>query len=174
MTTFSRLSLGLALIASAVVQAAPPTETKHLTMAVSSPAVAVAPGARVSLTLDVTPKPMMHVYAPEQKGFVPISLTIQADPEITTGAVQFPKAEKLRLNPDEAAQLVYSKPIRIAQDVTVAATPAVLDRARTPGATVIVKGTLRYQACDDTICYVPVNVPVAWTIALKPPARVTP
>jgi DsbC/DsbD-like thiol-disulfide interchange protein len=171
MTRLSRLSLGLALIAAAVVQAATPTETKHLTMAVSSPAVAVAPGTRVSLTLDVTPKPTMHVYAPGQKGFVPMSLTIQAAPEITTGAVQFPRAEKLRLNPGDDAQLVYSKPIRIAQDVTVATTPALLDRARTPGATVTVKGTLRYQACDDTICYVPVNVPVAWTIALKPPAR---
>jgi Disulphide bond corrector protein DsbC len=171
MTRVFRLSLGLALIAGAVVRAVAPTETKHLTMAVSSHAVAVAPGTRVSLTLDVTPKPTMHVYAPGQKGFVPISLTIQADPEITTGAVQFPKAEKLRVNPDDDAQLVYSKPIRIAQDVTVAATPAVLARARTPGATVIVKGTLRYQACDDNICYVPVNVPVAWTIALKPSAR---
>jgi hypothetical protein len=158
-------------MAGAVVRAVAPTETKHLTMAVSSHAVGVAPGTRVSLTLDVTPKPTMHVYAPGQKGFVPISLTIQADPEITTGAVQFPKAEKLRVNPDDEAQLVYSKPIRIAQDVTIAATPAVLDRARTPGATVIVKGTLRYQACDDVICYVPVNVPVAWTIALKTPAR---
>jgi hypothetical protein len=166
-----RLSLGLALIAGAGVRAVGPTETKHLTMAVSSHTVGVAPGTRVSLTLDVTPKPTMHVYAPGQKGFVPISLTIQADPEITTGAVQFPKGEKLRVNPDDEAQLVYSKPIRIAQDVTIAATPAVLDRARTPGATVIVKGTLRYQACDDTICYVPVNVPVTWTIALKTPAR---
>jgi DsbC/DsbD-like thiol-disulfide interchange protein len=166
-----RTSLWLALIAGAVVQAASPTETKHLTTMVSSPAVAVAPGARVSLTLDVTPKPTMHVYAPGQKGFVAISLSIQPDSEIATGSVQFPVAETLRLNPDDAAQLVYSKPFRIAQDVTVAATPAVLDRARTPGATVTVKGTLRYQACDDTICYVPVNVPVAWTIALKPPAR---
>jgi DsbC/DsbD-like thiol-disulfide interchange protein len=140
-------------------------------MAASSQAAGVTPGTRVSLTLDVTPKPTMHVYAPGQKGFVPISLTIQPDPEITTGAVQFPKAEKLRVNPDDEGQLVYSKPIRIAQDVTIAATPGVLARARTPGATVIIKGTLRYQACDDTICYVPVNVPVAWTIALKPPAR---
>jgi hypothetical protein len=171
MTRASRVSLGLALMTGAVVRAASPTETKHLTMAVSSAAVAVAPGARVSLTLDVTPKPTMHVYAPGQKGFVALSLTIQTDPEITPGVVQFPRAEKLRLNPDDAAQLVYSKPFRIAQNVTVAATPAVLDRARTHGATVIVKGTLRYQACDDTICYVPVNVPVAWTIALKPPAR---
>jgi hypothetical protein len=171
MTRLSRFFLALALMAGGVVRAAAPTETKHLTIAVSSPAVPVAPGTRVSLTLDVTPKATMHVYAPGQKGFVPISLTIQPDPEIATGAARFPKAEKLTVAPGDDAQLVYSKPIQIAQNVTVAATPAVLDRARTPGATLIVKGTLRYQACDDTICYVPVNVPVAWTIALKPPAR---
>jgi DsbC/DsbD-like thiol-disulfide interchange protein len=171
MTRFSAWCLGFALIAGAVIRAATPTETKHLTMAVSSPAAAFAPGAHVSLTLDVTPKRTMHVYAPGQKEYVPISLTIQADPAIKAGAVQFPTAEKLVLNAGDDAQLVYSKPIRIVQDVTLTATPAAADRARTPGATVTVKGTLRYQACDDTICYVPVNVPVAWTIALKPSAR---
>jgi len=29
-----------------------------------------------------------------------------------------------------------------------------------------VKGILKYQACDDTICYAPVSVPITWTFAL--------
>ena len=52
-------------------------------------------------------------------------------------------------------QLVYSKPFRIAQDVTL----------KEPSAPLTIKGTVRYQACDDTICYRPTNVPVQWTIA---------
>lgn len=160
------MCLGLALSVGAVAQASEPTETKHLVVVASTPAP-VAPGARVSLTLDVTPKPGMHVYAPGQKEFVSISLTIQADPAITARAAQFPRPEKLQINALDPAQLVYSKPFRIVQDVT----PAARGGARAPGATVTIKGTLRYQACDDVICYVPVNVPVAWTIALKPSAR---
>jgi hypothetical protein len=45
--------------------------------------------------------------------------------------------------------------------------PPLLDRARS-GSTQVIKGTLRYQACDDTICYMPKNVPVSWSIRLKP------
>jgi hypothetical protein len=122
----------------------------------------------------VTPKPSMHVYAPGQVDYIPISLAVQSDPAVAASAVRFPKPEKLLLKALDESQLVYSKPFRIEQAITIAGTPAVLARARTPGATVTVRGTLRYQACDDIICYVPVNVPVAWTITLKPPARILP
>ncbi len=170
-TSSYAVGLGMGLWVAAVAGASAPIDTKHLTVAAPPVSVAVAPGARVSLTLDVTPKRTMHVYAPEQKdaGFIPISLTIDPNPAITASAVQFPRPERLRTLDD--VQLVYSKPFRIVQPVIVAATPAVRNRARTPGATVAITGTLRYQACDDTICYVPVTVPVAWTIPLQPATR---
>ena len=38
--------------------------------------------------------------------------------------------------------------------------------AAKPGA-LIVTGVLRYQACDDTICYNPVTAPVSWTVTVK-------
>jgi hypothetical protein len=176
--------LGIALSISAVVGAAAPIETKQVTVTPSAPADPVAPGARVSLAIDVTPKRMMHVYAPQPKGsvaptraaggsrasYIPVSLTIEADPAITVSIVKFPNAELLR-DPLDEPQLVYSKPFRIVQDVTIAATPALRARARAPGAAVTIKGTLRYQACDDTICYVPVNVPVSWTVPLHGSVR---
>ncbi len=168
------MHLGLALSLAGIARAAPPIETKHLTVAVSAPAATVTPGGRVSLTLEVTPRPTMHVYAPGQKDYIAISLAIQADPALTAGAARFPTPEKVLLKALGETQLVYRRPFRIAQDVTVARTAAIRARARTPGATVAVRGTLRYQACDDIICYVPVDVPVAWTIALKPSEGATP
>jgi DsbC/DsbD-like thiol-disulfide interchange protein len=170
----SALCLGLALSLHVVAGASAQTETKHLIVEPSSPPASVAPGTRVSLVLDVMPKRTMHVYAPGQKDYIPVSLAIQADPAITVRAVQFPAPQNVRSKAGDESQLVYSGRFRIVQDVTIAATPAVRTRARTPGATVTVRGTLRYQACDDIICYLPVNVPVAWTVALKPSARVTP
>jgi hypothetical protein len=53
------------------------------------------------------------------------------------------------------------------QDVTVAANRTLVKRAATPGATLTVKGTLKYQACDNSICYAPVSVPLSWTLALQ-------
>jgi DsbC/DsbD-like thiol-disulfide interchange protein len=146
------LSLVLALVLSS---AADRVETKHLTVATSAPAGAVAPGTRVSLVVDVTPKPEMHVYAPEQKGLIPISLVLEANRAVKAHATRFPKSEKFK--PLDEVQFVYSRPFRIVQDVTV-----------TPKATgtITIKGTLKYQACDNAICYAPVTVPVAWSISL--------
>lgn len=136
------------------------TETKHVIVATSAPHGAVAPGARLSLWIDVTPKPSMHVYAPEQKDVIPISLTLASHAVVTPRPARFPKPEK-----STQGDLVYSQPFRIVQNVTVGAAE---------GKTVTVKGALTYQACDDSICYAPVTVPVAWTVELQRPGKVTP
>ena len=174
MNRSSALCVAFALSLCSAAGASAQTETKHLTVEPSSPLAAVAPGTRVSLMLDVMPKRTMHVYAPGQADYIPVSLAIKADPSITARAVQFPTPQKVMNKAAGEEQLVYSGRFRIVQDGTIAATPVVRARARTPGATVTINGTLRYQACDDSICYLPVNVPVAWTVALKPSARVTP
>jgi hypothetical protein len=132
-------------------------ETRHLTVATSVKATE-GTGGRVTLLADVTPKPKMHVYAPDQKDYIPITLKLVPDEAIREQPVQYPKAEKYFFEPLNETQLVYSKPFRIVQPVTL---------ARTANGAVTIKGTLRYQACDDAICYVPQNVPVSWTVAMK-------
>jgi DsbC/DsbD-like thiol-disulfide interchange protein len=162
------------ILALAIGAAGAPTTTKHLTVATSVSPAAAVPGTRVSLVLDVTPKPAMHVYAPEQKDYIPISLTLEANDAVKAHVIQFPKPEKLFLKDLGETQLVYTRPFRIVQDVTVARSRAVVDRAGTAGATLTIKGALKYQACDNSICYAPVTVPVAWTLDLKRPVKVTP
>ena len=145
---------------------ADPTTTKHLTVATSAIPAAVAPGARVSLVVDVAPKPTMHVYAPGQKDFIPVSLTLAANDAIKAEIAQFPVAEKLEVKDLGETHLVYTKPFRIVQDVTIAKS-ALATRSGTRSSTITVKGTLKYQACDTSICYAPVSVPVTWTLALQ-------
>ena len=62
--------------------------------------------------------------------------------------------------------LVYTKPFRIVQDVTIAK-HALVKGSGTGNSTITVKGTLKYQACDTSICYAPVSVPITWTLALQ-------
>jgi len=57
------------------------------------------------------------------------------------------------------------------QDVTLAVTRAMRERAGGAGASITITGTLRYQACDDKVCYMPQSLPVSWTIGVKPLAR---
>jgi DsbC/DsbD-like thiol-disulfide interchange protein len=146
-------------------------ETPHLKVIASASDAAIAPGARFSLMVDVIPKPKMHVYSPEQKDYIPISLSFDAKEGLTIHAPRFPKPEKLFFKPLEETQLVFSKPFRIVQEVTLPVTAATRERASAAGATLAITATLRYQACDDAICYLPVNVPLRWTIGLKPLER---
>ena len=127
------------------------TETKHLTV---TPSVSGS-GTRVSLVVDIAPKPKMHVYAPEQKDYIPISLTLTALDGVRPGRTEFPKAEKWFFEALKETQLVYSKPFRITQPITLTKSAGPLT----------INGTVRYQACDDSICYLPQNVPVSWHVA---------
>jgi hypothetical protein len=111
------------------------------------------------------------VYTPEQKEQIPISLSLAIEDEFRAHPIKFPKSEKYFFEPLGETQLVYSKPFRLVQDVTVALTPAMAARAREAGATLTITGTLRYQACDDKVCYLPKELPVSWTIRLAPPER---
>ena len=144
----------LVALALAVTQAAPKSiETAHLAV---TPVVGTAKAGKVPLHLDVTPGPNMHVYAPGQPGYVAIVLTLDPDaPVRAAGKAKYPAGEKLFMPVLNETQLVYGKPFRITQDVALPKDTGPLT----------VKGSLRYQACDDKICYKPVTLAVSWTLA---------
>lgn len=150
------LSLLLALlVAQASAEPAKTLETAHLTMTPSVSPAAAAAGKNVTLAVDVTPKPKMHVYSPGQDGYIAITLTLEANPAIVAGKAKYPAGEKFFMPALNETQLVYAKPFRITQDVTVKAAS---------GKPLTIKGKVRYQACDDKICYLPVTVPVEFRI----------
>lgn len=164
------VAIGITMTATRAVgakSAAEPTTTKHLTVATSASADAVAPGARVSLFVEIAPKLNMHVYAPGQKDFIPVSLTLAATDAVRAETAQFPAADKLEVKDLGETHLVYSRPFRIVQDVTIAKSRTLVNRSGTQSSSLTVKGTLKYQACDNTICYAPVSVPVTWTLTLQ-------
>jgi DsbC/DsbD-like thiol-disulfide interchange protein len=151
----------IAMLVAALLAQEPakkPIETPHLSVAVSASTAEVAAGGKITLFLDVTPKPKMHVYAPGQDGYIAIALTLDADPGITAAKAKYPAGEKYLMPALNETQIVYAKPFRISQDVTVTSAA---------GGTMTIKGTVRYQACDDAICYLPKTVPVEWTVAVK-------
>ena len=134
-------------------------ETAHLVVT-TSVAQEAASGQKVSLYVDVAPKPLMHVYAPGQEGYIAIALTLDASASFDAAKAKYPSAEKLLMPLLNETQLVYAKPFRITQDVTIRAAVA-------PGPLTI-KGSLRYQACDDKICYLPQTAPLEFTLKLEP------
>jgi len=129
-----------------------------------------AVGHRVTLSVRVTPGPKMHVYAPGQKGYIPIALTLTPDAAFSIHPVRFPASTIYHYKPLDETVQVYSAPFTLTQDVTIALTPETRARA-TRGEVLTIAGTLEYQACDDAVCYRPETIPVEWKVTLSPIVR---
>lgn len=140
---------------------------RQLAVTLSQSALAAAPGATLSLFADVLPKPKMHVYAPEQTGgYIRIELTLDDHAAVIEGKPVFPKASDYYFEPLDETFKVFDAPFRIRQHITIASTPALRRRAAA-GETLTLTGTLRYQACDDQVCYRPDQVKLTWNVALR-------
>jgi hypothetical protein len=134
-------------------------ETKHLKLASSASADAARPGQRLALILDVELKPKIHVYAPGVTGYIPVEWSLESNPQIAADPVEYPPGHVVELPVINEKVPVYTGHIRLIREITVG------QNASTP---VVVKGSFRYQACDDTQCYIPATVPVEWTLRVEP------
>jgi hypothetical protein len=137
--------------------------TPHLTTATSASPTAAAParpGSTIKLFVDVIPDAKIHVYAPGAKDYLPIALEIAPAAGMTVGKLTYPKAQDLYFEPLNEHVPVFSAPFRLVQDVTIG-------RAVKPGQSLTLTGVLKYQACDDKICFNPVSAPLSWTVTLK-------
>jgi hypothetical protein len=139
----------------------------HATLAVKASDAVAALGHRITLRVQITPDPKNHVYAPGQKGYIPVSLTLAQDPAFKSYPAKYPPSAPYVFVPLNETVQVYSKPFTITQDVTLALTPDMRARA-TKGEVLTIKGALEYQACDDTVCHRPETLPVEWKVTLSP------
>ena len=127
----------------------PKLETPHLQAQARGP-VRVGPDGRGTLTVVVTPRPKMHVYAADVAGYAPFSLKVDANGLLTTGKVTYPAAETYVFPPTGETSRVYMKPFEVTQAITMTRNglEALSATGRSQGV-----ATMRYQACDDTLCY---------------------
>jgi hypothetical protein len=141
--------------------------TRYLDITTFPSNPAVAPGDRFSLVLDGEPHPNVHVYAPGAKGYRPISLSIEPNPLVRVLMLEYPSSEIYFFKVLNEHVPVFQKPFRLEQGLILEDTPEA--RAALGGkGNVTVKGTLEYQACSDTTCFLPVSVPLTWTMTLRP------
>ena len=142
------------------------SETAHLNVQTSISDTVVAPGKRVSLVFDVTPKRHMHVYAPGKHPYQVIAVKIDPQPWLKTSALVYPPSEIFFFKELNEKVETYGKAFRLVQDVTILATPDVQKQlSGTPAVTLT--GRLEYQACDDKVCYAPTSIPVNFTLTVK-------
>jgi hypothetical protein len=128
----------------------------------------VRPNVRFTLVTEFELKPKVHVYAPGvQGGYIPIDLQIDPSPNYSVHPAAYPKSERLFLPAIKETVSVFQNKFQVSRDITMASEKdlqAVLAGARE----VKLTGHLRYQACDDKICYLPQNLPMEWVLKVNP------
>lgn len=138
--------------------------TPHLSFSAALSPALVAPGARMSIAFDITPRPGMHVDAPGTQ-YRAVTVALEPDVVLKIHEAVYPEPSRYLFEPLKEEVLVYAAPFRMLIDVTAGETSAPQAQLR-PGARRVIKAALEYQACDDTVCYLPVTVPVQWTVTI--------
>ncbi len=158
------LKLGTGLSPIAALQG----ETAHLKLTAypSNPNITV--GTRFSFAVEVEPNPNIHVYAPgaEELGYRVVGLNLNPVEHVRFEPVIFPESEIYHFVPLDERVPVYQRPFTLLQEAIVSGEPGVEDAFKELDA-LTVSGTLDYQACDDTLCYDPVSVPVSFALDVE-------
>jgi hypothetical protein len=141
-------------------------ETRHLKLRASATNGVVWAGSRLTLTLDVEMKPKMHVYAPGVEGYIPVSWTVKDDRTHLAREASWPAPAILHLEAIKEKAPVFEGRFRVARDMTVGHIPE-LRPLMQAGGKLVVKGSFRYQACDDKVCYQPQTIPLRWEFEIR-------
>jgi AhpC/TSA family/Disulphide bond corrector protein DsbC len=145
-------------------------DAPHLRLTLEQSDRDVVPGSRVTLIADIELPSNVHVYAPGVQGYKPIQLILEGSSGIELASVTYPTPKILYLEAIQEHVPAFEGKFRITQDVTVSfsragdGVRAVLSSEKTKS----IAGELKYQACDDKVCYPPAAVPVTWQLRIAP------
>ena len=158
------LRLGVGLSPIAAIEGS--TAHLKLTAYPSNPNITV--GTRFSVAVDIEPNENIHLYAPgaEQMGYRVVGLTLAEVPHIRFEPVEFPASEIYHFEPLDERVPVYQQPFTLLQEAVVSGEPEAAEALAEIDA-VTLTGTLDYQACDDTLCFDPVSVPLSFTLDVE-------
>lgn len=118
-----------------------------------------------TLVIEAEPQPGIHVYAPGNPSYIAVTVHVDAKEGIDAGEPVFPAGEPYVFGELKEIVQVYSRAFTIRQPVTLAGS------ARKAGP-IVITGHVRYQACDDRICFPPATAPFTATAhprAVRPP-----
>ena len=128
----------------------------------------VAAGSTVRAALEVALPEGFHVQSnqPRDPSLIPTKISFTAPSGVTVTEVVFPPAVELKQLGVDQPLAVFEREFAIGVVFSVAKGTARGD--------LVVPGQLRYQACNDAVCFPPKTVPVEWTFRVGPGAGGSP
>ena len=136
-------------------------ETDHLTVTAWASDQSLRGGNRFALALDIDLKDKMHVYAPSVEGYIPVAWLMEEVAGLTNYEAEYPESHDLHLPAIDETVPVYEGKFRVVRDLMVAQDKEIGHLLDDEG-NLLVKGKLRYQACDDKVCFIPATVDLEW------------
>ena len=120
----------------------------------------VRTGTTVRAALQVSLPQGFHVQSnkPRDPLLIPTELTIDPPAGVRVVELVFPQATDFKQEGLEEPLLVFDREFVIGVQFALGAS--------LPPGEIVVPGRLRYQACDDKMCFAPSNAPVQWTLRL--------
>jgi hypothetical protein len=136
-------------------------EARQMRITTGASTATARPQQRILLTAEIELKPKMHVYASGVKDYIPIEWGLAEGPFLKAHAFGYPASKNLRLKAIHETAPVYEGRVRLTREITFGAENA-LRPLISPSGELVLKGSFRYQACDDRKCYTPETVPLEW------------
>lgn len=151
----------LALLASGVFAQEAPTMKPVVSMAPAA-VVTIAQGksGQVPLQFRVTRGYHINSNKPKSEFLIPTALKIGATTDIVIGGTDYPDGRDMSFAfaPDEKLN-VYTGDFEISVNVRPL-------HSVQPGK-YVVRGTLKYQACDNAACYPPQQLPISFDVRIS-------
>ena len=143
-------------LATAVAHAQIRRPKAELTPLVERPSAAA--GARVRLALKVSLPEGLHTQSnkPKDETLIPTVLTIDAPAGMTIDEIVYPKVTQLKQEGLPQPLDVFEREFVIGVQATIASSAAAGD--------LVLPLHLRYQACNDNMCFAPSTADAQWTI----------
>jgi hypothetical protein len=126
----------------------------HLSLG-TLPTVAGKRGAAVQAKIPLAVDPGFHVNsnAPNEQYLIPLKLTWKQTGALEAGALVFPKPIQEKYDFSEKPLSVFTGKFDVTANFKVA--------ANAPAGPGVATGQLRYQACNDKMCFPPKNIDIS-------------
>ena len=142
-------------------------KTDHLYLSNWVSDQAVLGGQRFTVGIDVAMEQKMHVYAPGvEGGYIAVEFEVEKANGVEVFPATYPKSELIHLPAIDETVPVYQGSFRILADVKIGQVKDLGPLLNANGE-LLLRGTFRYQACDDKLCYLPASVPLEWTVKVE-------
>ena len=160
MTLTHSTCLALVLIAAGPPPQAPAPQRPRAELTANVAAPRVVPGSKVHASLRVQLPEGVHVQsnAPHDPSFIATALTIDVPGGVTVDRITYPAASDFSQAGGSAPLSVFGRDFVIETDLTVA--------AGTAAGELKIPARLRYQACNDRVCFPPSRGAAEWSVTV--------